>query len=802
MFTHYLKIAFRNLRKYKMQTIISIIGLAVGFVCFALSTLWIRYERSFDAFHPNAAYLYLATNAGTSQFTNRHGLGRTPHELVTYLPERFPEVRNATAFFASINRSELTVNNATVMAHTLAVDQAFFEVFNVRILAGNIDFHSPEENRAVITQQKAQQLFGNENPIGKTFTRGEREHTIVGIVSGWTKPSNFPYDILFLQFAPRPTSPSLVWVPIGNQVIFQLYPGVNVDAFLERLQNHIPEPMIAAQGVRAHSFSAVPLTKMRTIYELNPDRNIRHHFIVLFSLAGLLVILCALFNYFTLFFSRFKMRQKEFALRMVCGASTKSLFALLATEFLSIMVIASALGLLLSFLVQPFFRELSGVGMELAAVLLEASFYFLAVTAVALLVFALLLYVFKKYSLNVAIRQRKNSNVRRLSLVFQLVISITIVFCTSVIIKQLNYLHRVDILGIDFTNTATFRIWEEASVVESKLQQIPEIEQSIVGLFAFFPRTISSQMRIYGWEGWASGHDEVLLANRYEVTETLLRFYNVQLVAGEFLSDGDEWNTAMINESAALAFGWYDAVGRTFHPDRPGAYYVNNFRVKGVLRNFNTSPTVPVAPAIFLPHPSGRSSSTRLTHSDGTEVFITSGVIRFREGTFDTVRDRIYGLLPEVVWGEHLVRPTISSADEAYAELLQSENALLRLLGFVSLICILISVFGFFSLVSLTCEERRKEIAIRKVNGATIHDIVGIFFKEYALLLAIGALIAFPIGYYIMQRWLEQYVLQTPIPSWIYVAILLVLTLVIVLCVGWRVWKASVENPADVVKSE
>jgi ABC-type antimicrobial peptide transport system permease subunit len=111
-------------------------------------------------------------------------------------------------------------------------------------------------------------------------------------------------------------------------------------------------------------------------------------------------------------------------------------------------------------------------------------------------------------------------------------------------------------------------------------------------------------------------------------------------------------------------------------------------------------------------------------------------------------------------------------------------------------------VFGFVSLVSLTCEERRKSIAIRKVNGATAGDILDMFAKEYFLLLIIGAGIAFPAGYLIMQRWLEQYVKQTSIPAWIYLSIMCVLALVIVLCVGWQVYKASVENPAEVVKSE
>ena len=105
-------------------------------------------------------------------------------------------------------------------------------------------------------------------------------------------------------------------------------------------------------------------------------------------------------------------------------------------------------------------------------------------------------------------------------------------------------------------------------------------------------------------------------------------------------------------------------------------------------------------------------------------------------------------------------------------------------------------------MVSLTCEERRKSIAIRKINGATVSDILSIFAKEYFLLLLIGAVIAFPTGYIIMQRWLEQYVKQTSIPAWIYLSIILVLALVIVLSVGWQVYKTSIENPAEVVKKE
>jgi len=245
------------------------------------------------------------------------------------------------------------------------------------------------------------------------------------------------------------------------------------------------------------------------------------------------------------------------------------------------------------------------------------------------------------------------------------------------------------------------------------------------------------------------------------------------------LTDCDPRTVVMINEEAKRRFGWTEAVGKTF----------DRYTVKGVIRNTHTlSPTIPVQPIVY-------HQNLDFLMRNALDI-----IFRYQGVSFFEIQSRVEAILAEEF--PHLRVWPIRSADIIYAEFIQSERALMKLLGFAALVCILIAIFGFFSLVSLTCEERRKEIAIRKINGATIHDIVGIFFKEYVLLLLVGALIAFPIGYYIMQRWLEQYVLQTAIPAWIYVAILLMLTLVIVSCVGWRVWKASIENPADVVKSE
>ena len=133
---------------------------------------------------------------------------------------------------------------------------------------------------------------------------------------------------------------------------------------------------------------------------------------------------------------------------------------------------------------------------------------------------------------------------------------------------------------------------------------------------------------------------------------------------------------------------------------------------------------------------------------------------------------------------------------------MQSEYLLLKLLSFVSIVCILISAFGVFSLVTLSCEQRRKEIAIRKVNGAQIGDILSMFAREYIYILIIASVIAFPIGYVLMKQWLQSYVEQTSIDAWIYLVIFAGIAFIIAICIGWRVWQAARQNPAEVIKNE
>jgi ABC-type antimicrobial peptide transport system permease subunit len=178
-------------------------------------------------------------------------------------------------------------------------------------------------------------------------------------------------------------------------------------------------------------------------------------------------------------------------------------------------------------------------------------------------------------------------------------------------------------------------------------------------------------------------------------------------------------------------------------------------------------------------------------------------VVKYDEGAWGELQQRVdsacASFTPSPGWSSPY---RLRNVEEEYDKLLASEYMLMRLLGIAALTCVLIAAFGIFSLVSLSCQQRRKEIAIRKVNGARIGDILALFAREYVLMLVLAAVVAFPIGYVLMKRWLQSYIEQTPISWWLYAAIFCGITAVVALCIGWRVWQAARSNPAETIKSE
>jgi hypothetical protein len=328
--------------------------------------------------------------------------------------------------------------------------------------------------------------------------------------------------------------------------------------------------------------------------------------------------------------------------------------------------------------------------------------------------------------------------------------------------------------------------FKEIEVLNDKIKQIPEIKETVTRYHPLLSKQGGwSSSQIFDWDG-KSGNVEYINIFIDAFSEEYAKFYEFELIEGEFLKEdflrdsaymsGDrKVEDVLINESAAKIFGWDKAVGKSFL----GAY--SRCKVKGVIKDIHRfSPTIAARPFYYL-QKSTISPWILFKYEEGSRKACMKKINRIIEKEF-----------PGIFFG-------YSWMEEEYDKYLKSENTLLAILTVVSLVCVIICVFGFVSLVSLTCEERRKEIAIRKINGAAVKDILDIFFREYLILLAVGALTAFPAGYIIMKRWLENYVIQTEMSAWVYLSILLALITVIVMCVGGRVYRTCRENPVNAI---
>jgi len=315
---------------------------------------------------------------------------------------------------------------------------------------GSSDFLIPGNRNIAITQEKARQIFGDDHPIGKTVILwGSYEHTVCAVVSEMPGQSNYAFDFLkpFQGFVKDVKSQ---WSARGVHTIVELHPKTNRETFEKKLYEH----QIVNEDITINHLMLEPLSEIRYT-DPEVKRNVQFQHIAVFAVSGLLVVLCSLFNYLTLFVSRLRIRQKEFALRIINGASGGSLLSMLSVEFLLVLSCAVLLGgYLIHSLYRPFLT-IAVIHKDLQSLFGESLLYIGGIIIVTFIVFWLLLFLIKRRSLNLTIRRSHNNLFRKLSLVAQIVISIGFSFCTFIIIKQLYFLHHSGEIGFAFKNRAS-----------------------------------------------------------------------------------------------------------------------------------------------------------------------------------------------------------------------------------------------------------------------------------------------------------------------------------------------------------
>lgn len=789
MIQHYLKVAIRTLLKYKVQTGISMLGLAAGFVCFVLSAFWIHYEMTYDQFRKDADRLYLVrVNDG---FAEGRITWRVPVPLGAYLQEHFPEIESFAYF--DLFEYRVKVEGRYEQAFLSSADSAWVQMMDVQLVDGNRNFMQERSKEVAITEETAKAWFGHENPLGKELEiRTGDKRTIGAVVRVNNRHTNFP---IALMGDPRKDR---TWWNQTWKMLVKVKEGTDIPALEAKISENLPYELIHPNEVRNTGIERLyltPLTELRYAKDFRDqsEGGITFRYIVYFSVTGLLVILCALMNYLTLFINRMQVRKREMTLRLVHGASIQSLVCLLGLEFLLLLMGSFLIGMLGMEILFPAFLELTGTDAGRTSLYGEALLFLILISVLLLGVAIGVIYGIQRRQLqgsgNGESERRFRTWIRKGSIVFQLFICMLFMTGTQWMNRQLDYLRQHD-LGMELHNRGYFALdrTENTSPFVEKLKQLPMITEVLPADYRPLVSDIGTAVgQIQQWEGLEQKLDVPIPINLFVGDETLARFYGLTLLAGEWLNEFSGYGEIVINESLARRMGYTpeEAIGKHLIT----ILQTPNQVIKGVVKDFQyTSPTEQVPNTGFV-----------IGDEMGLMLWKNGILFRFKEGTWDACRTAIEQLCRKEAPDKEI---TLVNEEESYNKYLQSEAMLARLLAFASLVCILVAIFGIYSLVTLTCEQRRKEIAIRKVNGATVRNILSLFYREYIVLLLLAALPAFPLAYILVKHWIETYTRQMPIPIAPALGVFLVLLLVVGLSISWRVWRAAHENPAEVIKRE
>ena len=795
LLSHYLTVALRSLECYKSQSIISVIGLAVGFVCLSLSALWIRYDNTYNTDLPIDAPERTYALGGewrSSEFTLT-----VPGGLRQAMNE-WPEVE--AWCLNQQSTVDLEIDGVEEEVAFIDIDKTFAAFFHFDVVYGPADFWTTNKGgdayHLALSESFARRKFGDENPVGRKIKiEGGAEAVIEAVVKDFSRHSSFTFDIAYIMPEDAILDSRGSWQP----TLVRLAPGDDVKASFEKKIHEHAE----WEGTEPIHGRIVPLTKMGR-WKDNAKLSYAH--MRAFLLISVLLTACALINFLTLYLNRLRGRKREMALRLVHGSSHRGLVSMFATELGVTLGAATALGVLLVFCLRDVFAAFAGIEMGGIYVTKGAFLIMVGVLAVCLALSLGAVEVVRRRTLSSSInpaaaRRHLFSSV---SIGMQLAVSLCFVFCAVVMLRQLWFMRNTD-NGVAIKDRAYLTIGPadhlnfdmkhhiDDNGIPEKLAALPAIER-VSRDWNFWMLGASSR----GYEVSLSEDPEsefVEVTNFRGLFDPGDPIYSFTVVEGT-LPRYETWNPSevVIDELTRARLGLTDgAVGKTVWYRGYGDNSKKMGTVGAVVRDVtvrSAKTSARIFP-LFICRVSEEERNNIRSHWQFVQFAYHHGMKKEMEAQVAELMDSF----TEIRWQLHY-------ADEIMKEMTESDQNLGHLLLLVTLVAILIAVFGVYSIITLACRQRRKEIALRKIHGAKLRDILGMFVREYGLILVVSSFVAFAVGYIIMHGWLEQYVKRTSLSLWVFVLIFIVTALLIALCVGSRVLSTARENPADVVKSE
>ncbi|MEM9672923.1 MAG: ABC transporter permease [Bacteroidota bacterium] len=801
MFRNYLKIGSRNLLKHKLATTINILGLAIGLASFLLISEYVRFEESYDRFFTDADQIYRLSTVQRVNGEVRVKDAMTYYPAPKVLKDELPEVKEATVTYKFeeiiIRREESVIQEKQV----IAADSNFFKVFDYRIIQGSSETMLTEPYALVLTESKAKFYFGDQDPIGQTLeVLGEFNRTfkVTGVIQDVPENTHYKFDILISGGSIKER------VEQDNWNDFMFYGFVKLDQYaklspLDKKLTALSKKYLGDETNLFFTLFPVADIHLKSDYTYEAEAPGSERAVVFLRIISLFILMIAWVNYVNLSTARAVNRAKEVGLRKVVGAVKGQLIGQFLLEAVLVNLLAAFLALLVSELLLPYFNQL--VGKQLLPhvwnqppFLLSLLVFFIIGTFVSGFYPALVLSGFRPIEvLKGKFRNaRSGTRLRKGLVVVQFAASVVLIAATFIVFRQVQFMQGRD-LGIDTDYVVGVSLPQVANgqwkVHNQRVASFSDLLQNhvaveTVGGTSYLPGgsgddidSWSGQIQIVGVTNQTTGTTYVNYMD-----DRFLSTVEIPLLAGRGFDRNRTADTAvvLVNQTFLRRLNIAEVESVINKQVQVGGL---ELKIIGVVRDFNrTSLKANVEPTIYLPDYTPASLVVKLRPE------------QYQQGL---------AYLQET-WAEFFPDAPLdySFLDDRFATLYAQDQRFGDIFATFSGLAIFIAMLGLFGLSSFMAMQRTAEVGVRKVLGATVPSIIGIFYRDFLLLLGISGLISLPAVYFGMNGWLQSYAYRIDFPWLLAVAALLIVVFFALLTVGYQVYQVAVLNPAKTLRHE
>ena len=811
MLKNYLKIAFRNLNKNRGYSLINILGLAVGIACCVIILLYVQNELSYDKFYKNSDSIYrvyIKSSINGQESCNC----KTAAPLGNALVHDFPEVSTSTRIGFFGNHVLVYKDKVYRERRLYTADSNFFDVFSIPLIYGNHNTVLSGPNSIVMTKSTAKKYFGNENPVGKIlYVDSQSSYKVTGLMEDFPKNSSFRCDIL-LSMSTYAETKNDNWLNMSYTTFIVLQKGTDPFVFQKKLKsivsNYVAPQAESALGIPFSEFLSKgnkwdfylqPLASIYLYserdYGIDPntewgDQNRSNiDYVYLFSAIAVFILLLAIINFINLTTARSETRSKEVGIKKTLGSNKAKLIGQFLTESIIVALLSVLISIALIEIILPSFNQLAGKDFKFD---LFSSAYAIP----GLILFAVFVGVlsgsypafylssFRPVHLFKSNFEKKikKSALRSGLVVIQFTVSIALIIGAIIIKDQLNYIQNKD---LGFNKEYLYAI-KNFGIPGNKLQVI---EQELLRNPEIISLTNSSIMFYPGIPGDGYSYNERQISNpissQYlDVDYDFLKTYKIPLLQGRFFSEEFPSDTlsVVINEAMNKECGIENPVGnQLIQIGRQKPY-----KIIGVIKNFNyQSLHEQIKPLVLFLSPVQQAASILAIRISSTNI---NNTIAFINNTWKNITG-----------GEDIYSSFI---DQDLASLYKSEDRAATVATVFSGLAIFIACLGLFGLASFVTEQRKKEIGIRKVLGASVLELITMLSREFTKWVLIANLIAWPLAYYLMNNWLNNFAYRTNITLWVFIVSGIIALLIALLTVCYHAIKAAMANPVESLRYE